>query len=265
MRTMRESIEHGMVVRRWGDGPPLVYIHGLGEAGLCFAPLVADSVLARFTHVVPDLPGYGRSAWPARAQGLDELADHLLAWLAAQPGPRPVLVGHSMGGVLALLMAERAPAALAAIVNIDGNISLGDCTFSGKAAALSLPEMLAGGFDRLREAIYADGANAPELRGYYAALRFADPATYHRHACDLVALSTPETLARRLAALTVPATFLAGVPGGICERSRDLLTTAGARWVAVEPAGHWVYADQPARCAEVIAAVAAAAVAAARA
>lgn len=247
-----------MVVRRWGDGAPVVYIHGLGEAGVCFAPLIAQPSLAGFAHVIPDLPGYGRSAWPERAHGLDELADQLIAWLAAQPGPRPIVVGHSMGGVLATMIAERAPAQVAAIVNIDGNISLGDCTFSGVAAALSLAEMLGGGFDRLREAIYADGATAPELRGYYAALRFADPVTYHRHACDLVALSTPETFAARVAAVTVPATFVAGVPGGICERSRALLSSAGARWIAVEPAGHWVYVDQPARCAAIIAAAPAA-------
>jgi N-formylmaleamate deformylase len=252
---VRQSIERGMAVRRWGSGPPIVYIHGLGEAGLCFAGLIARPELASFTHIVPDLPGYGRSAWPERAESLDELADRLIAWIGVM-SPRPVLVGHSMGGVLAVLIAERVPMRIAGIVNIDGNVSLGDCTFSGKAAVLSREEITTGGFDVLREVVYADGATAPELRGYYAALRFADPSTYHRHACDLVSLSTVETQAGRIANLAVPATFLAGVPGGICERSRELLTAAGARWIPIEPAGHWVYIDQPARCAAVIAAAA---------
>jgi pimeloyl-ACP methyl ester carboxylesterase len=249
---MEQSVERGMVVRRTGAGPAIVYVHGLGEAGHCFAELIREPALAGFTHIVPDLPGYGRSAWPVQAATLDELADVLAAWLGDLGAPA-VLVGHSMGGVLGILVAERAPALVRALVNIDGNNSRGDCTFSGKAAALTLAEMHAGGFDRQREEVYAGGATARELRGYYAALRFADPASYHRHSCDLVALSDGEQLATRMAKLAVPATFVAGVPGGICERSRALLTAAGARWIAVEPAGHWVYVDQPARCAAIIA------------
>ena len=244
-----------MSVRRYGSGAAaVVYLHGLGEAGTCFAPLLADPALAAFSHVVPDLPGYGRSAWPERAASLDQLAGALARWLRRFPAP-PVVVGHSMGGVLGVLIAEAARERVAAVVNIDGNVSLGDCTFSGKAAALSLDQMRDGGFDRLREEVFADGERRPELRGYYAALRFADPATYHRHACDLVALSTAETMAVRMAHLGVPCTFVAGVPGGVCERSRELLTEARVTWVGVEPAGHWVFADQPAVCARIIAAV----------
>jgi pimeloyl-ACP methyl ester carboxylesterase len=249
---VRQSTEYGMTVRKWGSGAPIIYIHGLGEAGLCFAGLVARPEVAAYTHVVPDLPGYGRSQWPARPETLDELADRLIAWLGVM-SPRPILVGHSMGGVLAVLVAERVPERLAGIVNIDGNVSLGDCTYSGKAAVLSRDELVGGGFDTLREAVYVDGATAAELRGYYAALRFADPATYHQHASDLVALSTDERMAGRIAALRAPSIFVAGVPGGVCARSRELLVTAGARWIGVEPAGHWVYVDQPARCAEIIA------------
>ncbi len=68
-----------MSVRRTGAGPELVWIHGLGESSTSFDPVVAR--LPRFTHTLVDLPGYGRSAWTAEPQGLDELADQLAAWL----------------------------------------------------------------------------------------------------------------------------------------------------------------------------------------
>jgi len=75
---------------------------------------------------------------------------------------------------------------------------------------------------------------------------FASPAVFYRHAADLVAMSERGDLAHRLAALSVPALFIAGVPGGICEHSRALLDRNHVHWVGIEPAGHWVYLDQPA-------------------
>jgi pimeloyl-ACP methyl ester carboxylesterase len=229
---MRWSLERGMVVRRTGTGPRVVWIHGLGESSVSFEPAVA--AMPGFSHVLVDLPGYGRSPWPQAPIGLEDLAGALVDWLE----PDSVVIGHSMGGVLATLIGERARA----IVNIDGNISLGDCTFSSKAAAIDDPVR---SLATVRAQVYADGATRPELRGYFAAMMFAMPAMFHRHAQDLVRMSTAETLAGRLAKLN--ALFVAGVPGGICEASRALLTRAGARWVGIEPAGHWVYLDQTAR------------------
>lgn len=227
---MKWSFEHGMCVRRRGDGPELVWIHGLGESSTAFDG-VAER-LAGFTHVLVDLPGYSRSPWPADAMSLDALADHLARWLGERAPA--ALVGHSMGGVLATLIAERAP--VRAVVNIDGNISPGDCTFSGRALQV--------GFAQLKtEILGKPGVPAT----YYAAMCFASPDMFHRHARDLVEMSATLQLAPRFAALPVPALFIAGVPDGICAESRALLDRAGARWVGIEPAGHWVYLDQPER------------------
>ena len=240
---MRWSIEHGMTVRRIGEGPELVWIHGLAEASTCF-----DKVLAHvpgWTHVLPDLPGYGRSVWPERALGLEELAGTLAAWLGERP-PAPV-IGHSMGGVLATLIAERAP--VRAAINIEGNLSPGDCTFSGKVSTYSPAEFAARGIDEVRAWVYQLGESSPPIRGYVSAMTFASPEMFHRHAADLVAMSAREDLAPRFAQLRVPGLYVAGVPDGICEHSRRLLAQHRVRALELAPAGHWVYADQPQRFA----------------
>jgi pimeloyl-ACP methyl ester carboxylesterase len=160
-----------------------------------------------------------------------------------------------MGGVVGLLLAERHPQRVAALVDVDGNISIDDCTYSGRAAAMSLQAFVAGGFGRLREAILDEGPGDPATRGYYASLRLCDPATYHLHSSQLVEMSRREDLAARLAALDRPVIYIAGVPGGACDRSLDLLARAGVRTVTVGPAGHWPFIDQPARFADELARV----------
>jgi 3-oxoadipate enol-lactonase len=236
----RWSIEHGMCVRRVGDGPELVWIHGLGEWSGCFDATVA--ALPGYTHVLPDLPGYGRSPWPAEPASLDELASVLARWIGERDPA--IVIGHSMGGVLATLVAERT--LVRAVIDIEGNVSSGDCTFSLRAAAMSRDAFAALGLAELRADVYAEGAASSALRGYAAALVFASPDAFHRHSVDLIELSARGDLAHRLVALGVPTLYVAGGSEGICAHSRELLDRAGARWIALEPAGHWVYVDRPA-------------------
>jgi pimeloyl-ACP methyl ester carboxylesterase len=87
-----------------GGGPPLLLIHGFGGAAWNFSELAP--LLVRRSLVIPDLPGHaGSSALPA-APGLASYADALAACIDA--GPVDVL-GHSMGGAVALRLAERRP------------------------------------------------------------------------------------------------------------------------------------------------------------
>jgi len=240
---MQWSLEHGMMVRRVGRGPRIVWIHGLGESSVSFEPIIAR--MPAFEHVLVDLPGYGRSPWPDTALGIDETADHLARWLP----PDATLVGHSMGGVLATFVAER-NTTVRAVVDIDGNLSRGDCTFSSRVLPHSVDDFRARGFAELRAQIYADGATSAALRGYFAALMFASPDAYFRQSHDLVSLCLSDQLAPRLAALRVPTLFIAGgMPEGISAESRTLLDHHRIRWLSLEPSGHWVYVDQPERFA----------------
>lgn len=253
MRTRRDFVEHDMVGRRFvGDGATLVWIHGLGESGACFERVVATAPLAERPSVVPDLPGYGRSPWPVRAEGLVDTVEHLADWMRRRVTAPAVMVGHSMGGVLGVLLAERYPDLVSGLVNIDGNLSLGDCVYSSQAADETVEDFVSGGFDRLREAILRDGHDDPARMGYWASLRFADPRTFHRHARQLVAMSREEDLADRLAALGCPSLYIAGSPGGACGRSLELLRTAGADLEQIEPAGHWPFIDRAGEAASLI-------------
>jgi pimeloyl-ACP methyl ester carboxylesterase len=139
------------------------------------------------------------------------------------------------------------------VVNVDGNLTRGDCTFSLQATAYDAAEFAAVGFARLRDEVYERGANDRALRGYHAAMCMADAATFHRHAIDLVAASESGTLAGRLVALGAPHLFVAGVPGGVCEASRAQLDRLGARWIAISRSGHWPFIDQPAAFAAAVA------------
>jgi pimeloyl-ACP methyl ester carboxylesterase len=255
---MEHVIENGMFVRRRRAQDAargvVVLVHGLGESALGFEPLLARPELSAWELAAPDLPGYGRTAWPAGGPpGLVDLADAIASWLRERYSSPVTLLGHSMGGVVALLLAERHPELVAALLDVEGNKSRDDCAFSGRAADRDLAGFVAEGFDDLRDDIYRRGHDRPELRGYYASLRLADPRCFHRHGGELVALSAREDLAGRLASLPVPHHYVAGVPEGVSARSRELLAANEVAWTVLKPAGHWPFVDQPERFASLVA------------
>lgn len=103
------------VVQR-GAGDPLVFLHGMGTSAATWDRCM-DLLADRFTVVAPDLLGHGSSPVPdepeeyTRDRTLVDL-DDILADLE-QP---PVLVGHSLGGYLALAYAATRPGAVRGIV-----------------------------------------------------------------------------------------------------------------------------------------------------
>jgi len=109
-------------VTRWPgtDPDPLFLLHGWADTGGTFQFLV-DSLSERLALTAPDLRGFGRSERPAEGYWFpDYLADleALLDQLA--PEGKVSLVGHSMGGNIALLYAGIRPERLRRVVCIEG-------------------------------------------------------------------------------------------------------------------------------------------------
>ncbi len=103
---------------RGAGEPPLVLIHGWCCDHGYFAPQV-EHFSRRHRVVSLDLRGHGASDAPHGSYAMREFADDV-AWLARELGlRRPVLVGHSMGGLVALNVAARHPELPAALVLLD--------------------------------------------------------------------------------------------------------------------------------------------------
>ena len=229
------------------SGDTLLWIHGLGESGLCFERLLRDPRLARFHHVCPDLSGYGRSPWPEQPLSLQEHGQSALGVVRAVVGDdRPVtLIGHSMGGVIGQMVCEQNPERVTTFVNVEGNLSLGDCGYSSRAQPFSLEQFEHHGYDQVGTQIEDAGVSDPAHRSYAASYRLCRPAAFHRNATELVDLSRTETLAARFARLPHPKAFAQGRPDGAPPRSTELLVSEGIAARIFEPAGHWPFIDQP--------------------
>lgn len=232
-------------------GSPLMLLHGFTGAKEDFADWL-DAFADRGWHVVaPDHRGHGASAAPG-----DE-ADYSLATFAADAlgladelgWSRFVLLGHSMGGMVAQVMALRSPERIRGLVLMDTGHSRVD-GIDPDLAALGIEIARTSGLDALadltagRESPLSTAADARVRRerpGYVEfgdrKLRACSPAMYAALVGEM--LSQPDRL-EALAALDLPTLVVVGEEDhaflGPCRRLSGAIP--GARLAELAGAGH---------------------------
>src|SRR4051794_22843041 len=95
---------HRVTYRTAGSGPVVVLVHGI--TGSCATwDLVIDRIAQNYTVVAPDLLGHGESAKPRGDYSLGAYASGIRDLLAALGHDRATIVGHSLGGGIAMQFA----------------------------------------------------------------------------------------------------------------------------------------------------------------
>ncbi|NWG16566.1 MAG: alpha/beta hydrolase [Chloroflexi bacterium] len=113
----------GLTVSYWeggqGNGRTLLLIHGgLGDASLHWGP-VAPLLTEEFHILAPDLPGFGGSQ-PLAVRRTNALMHWLTSFLNALGIEQAVVVGNSLGGLIARLFAANSPQLVPAVILLNG-------------------------------------------------------------------------------------------------------------------------------------------------
>lgn len=91
------------------DGQAVLFIHGFGGTARNFTLNMGPLGAAGFRVIVPELWGMGRSAKPRGRYSLDRWVDQLVDLLDQLGIQQTAVVGHSMGGAVAVRLARRHP------------------------------------------------------------------------------------------------------------------------------------------------------------
>jgi 3-oxoadipate enol-lactonase len=94
--------------------PPLLFLHGIGGAGRAWRGQL-DFFKDRYRAIAWDMPGYGKSA-PLPAVSIAALAEALQDFLQQVGATKPILVGHSIGGMIVQQLLAKHPGIASAIV-----------------------------------------------------------------------------------------------------------------------------------------------------
>ncbi len=102
-----------MYYRAIGSGQCVVLLHGFCEYSHIWDPILMQ-LSDELQLLIPDLPGFGRS--PARAQiTMNDFASDILDMMDAEAVDKAVVIGHSLGGYIAIAMAAMAPERLSGL------------------------------------------------------------------------------------------------------------------------------------------------------
>jgi pimeloyl-ACP methyl ester carboxylesterase len=233
-----------------GSGPDVILIHGLSASRGIWNSTVAAMPGYRY-HMVQIL-GFAGTAAGGNASGkvAAPVAEEIARYIAANRLTRPAVVGHSMGGSIAMMLAARHPEAVGKVMVVDMIPAPAHLSGASAATVRPLARLLGSeveGADRLRR----------DLKGLIGRFGSADwletrsdAGVVGRSLEELISTDLTPELPRIRAPMTVvyacPEPLSLSRPRIDRFYARAYARRPGTRLIAVPKSGHTIMHDQPA-------------------
>ncbi|HEY7169108.1 MAG TPA: alpha/beta fold hydrolase [Candidatus Binatia bacterium] len=236
------------------DRTAILLIHGLGDSGLCFLEAFSRPELRDFALIAPDLLGFGESS-PASDGNYSFDAQIARLWAVCDYlGVHSLcLIGHSMGGDIATLMAAATDRnrTVRAIINAEGNLTSDDLFISSQAVEAARHDDFNRWFtDDFMEATVLRRW-VPQWRAchrYYSSLSLCRPEAFLASAEEVCRRNTDvqaeefSPTGSLFKALAVPKLYCWS-DKSLSPRSRSILNRVPN--VGFENSFHWMMIDSP--------------------
>ncbi len=232
-------------VKTGGSGERIVLLHGFAADSQSWLANVAELAVAGEVWTI-DLPGHGQSPGTAPQTSLAGIAAQLKPSVLNQSNAPVHLIGHSLGGALALLLARDNPDRIASLTLI-APLGLG---------AVCVPEFVRRlpGLDdvqSIHEALLTLVVNPRLIRPQLASMvhtMLAQPGT--REALKSIATSIENSSAalqaaiRSVVASGVERMVIHGLQDSVNPVEPDMVDRFGGRWHSLEACGHLPHVEQ---------------------
>jgi N-formylmaleamate deformylase len=233
------------------DKPPLILLHGLAGNGACWTDL-ARALEGECDVIMPDARGHGKSSVPDHGYRYDDHANDIIGLIKTLRLSPPILLGHSMGGMTAAVVASHNPNLLRGLILADPTFlspkiqrEVCDSDVADRHRQIlkkSLDEVIA-------EARMRHPDRSSELLELIARARLQTSMG----AFDVLTPPNPD-YTRLVSAIDVPSLLVIGDTGVVSPAMAAELQRINPKFQVeqIREAGHGLHYDQPKRFAAVI-------------
>ncbi|MEP5763303.1 MAG: alpha/beta fold hydrolase [Halieaceae bacterium] len=237
-----------------GEGPPVILLHGLFGSAANLG-MVARGLATDFSVYSLDLPNHGQSPRSER-MGYPDMAEAVAGFIHAQGLAPCHVLGHSMGGKVAMQLALQAPACIDKLVVADIAPVQYPPHHDHVLAGLEAVAAAAPAGRQLADAVLAEHVSEAGVRAFLLKSWQADDNGDYRWQINYQAvrgnyarLGEANVLTKGAQPFAGPALFIIGGESDYVQaqhREQTLALFPGAQVKVLEGAGHWLHAEKPA-------------------
>src|ERR1700712_2332071 len=232
------------------DLPPLVFLHGSGGAARAWRGQL-DAFGDRYRAIAWDMPGYGGSA-PLQSVSIPALANALKDFLASIDAARPIIVGHSIGGMIVQQLLVHDPIIAEYVVLAQTSPAFGRPDgnwqkefLDARLGPLDRGETMASLAPRGGADLVGDDADPAGIELACGCMATVPEASYRAAMTSMLGFD----LRKSLSQISVPALVIAGTkdknaPAPMVKKMASFIPNA--TYVELEGVGHLVALEQPA-------------------